>query len=137
MRLLAAILAITLLAACAEQQTLSEQAAEQRTVPEQTLKAMIAKLRAHWRPPASIISQPDQTLVAVRFHLDREGRLSAPMEVRSNGSSPLYQSAVEAAKRAVELSQPFDMFSPFPYELWKTVEVNFDPRTFSIPGPPR
>lgn len=122
MRLLAAILAITLLAACATN-------AEQRTLSEQMLEALRAKIRAHWNPPPSISSQPDQYLVAVRFRLNRDGRLSAPMEVSSKGSGPLYQSAVEAAKQAIELSQPFDTLSPFPYELWKTVEVNFDPRT--------
>jgi hypothetical protein len=65
------------------------------------------------------------------------GRLSSPMEVRSKGSGPLYQSATEAAKRAIELSQPFDMLSPSTYDKWETVEINFDPRTFSTPGPPR
>jgi outer membrane biosynthesis protein TonB len=111
--------------------------AEQRTLPEQALTALRAKIRAHWKPDPAISSQPDQYRVVVRFHLDRDGRLSTPMEVRSKGSGPLYQSAVEAAKRAIELSQPFDMLSPSNYEFWETVEINFDPRTFSMPGPPR
>jgi hypothetical protein len=35
----------------------------------------------------------------------------------------------EAARSAVELSQPFEMLSPSTYEAWKDVEINFDPRT--------
>jgi hypothetical protein len=130
MRLLAAILATTLLAACAAR-------AEQRTVPEQALKALIAKIRDHWTPPLPILSQPDKYSVVVRFHLDRDGRLSGQMEFRSNGSGPLYQSAVEAAKHAIELSQPFDMLSPSTYDLWEALEIRFDPKTFSPPGSPR
>ena len=125
MRLIAAILATILLAACA-------MLAEQRTI-----SAMREKIRVHWKPDPAILSQPDRYRVVVRFHLDRDGRLSSPMEVRSKGSGPLYQSATEAAKRAIELSQPFDMISPSTYDKWETVEINFDPRTFSTPGPPR
>jgi tetratricopeptide (TPR) repeat protein len=108
--------------------------AEQRSLSEQALKALREKIRVHWKPDPSISSQPDQYRVAIRLHLNRDGRLSAPMEVRSKGTAPLYQSAVEAAKRAIELSQPFDMLSPSTYDLWETVEINFDPGTFSIFG---
>jgi hypothetical protein len=45
--------------------------------------------------------------------------------------------AVEAAKRAIELSQPFDMFSPSTYDLWETLEIRFDLKMFSTLGPPR
>jgi hypothetical protein len=98
-------------------------------------KALYAKLRANWTPPIAPMLQPDQYLV-VRFHLNRDGRLSAPVEVL-NGSGPLYQPAVEAAKRAVERSQPFDMFSPSTYDLWETVQVNFEPRYVFSPPPAR
>jgi colicin import membrane protein len=30
--------------------------------------------------------------------------------------------------RAVFLSQPFDMLKPEHYELWKEIEITFDPR---------
>jgi hypothetical protein len=125
MRLIAAILTTTLLAACT-------MLAEQRT-----MSTLREKIRVHWKPDPSILSQPDQYRVVVRFHLDRDGRLSSPMEVRSKGSGPLYQSATAAAKRAIELSQPFDTLSPSTYDKWETVEITFDPRTFSMPDPPR
>ena len=63
--------------------------AEQRSLSEQALKALREKIRVHWKPDPSISSQPDQYRVAIRFHLNRDGRLSAPMEVRSKGTGPL------------------------------------------------
>jgi hypothetical protein len=45
--------------------------------------------------------------------------------------------AVEAAKRAIELSQPFDMFSPSTYAFWEPLEIRFALKMFSTLGPPR
>jgi hypothetical protein len=102
--------------------------AEQRTVSQTQLAAM-----AHWHPSPVIVSQRDhdEHVVVVRIQLDRDGRLSAPVQVVSTGSGPFYQSAAVALKRAIELSQPFDMFSPSTYDDWKDEEIMFDPGTVS------
>ena len=34
----------------------------------------------------------------------------------------------DSAMRAVLLSQPFDMLKPDNYDLWKEIEITFDPR---------
>jgi biopolymer transport protein ExbD len=104
--------------------------ANQQTVVQTQLAAMRAKIMAHWNPSPAIVSRPDndQYVVVVRIQLDRDGRLSAPPQVISKVSGPLYQVAAEAAKRAILLSQPFDMLSPSTYDAWKDVEINFDPR---------
>ena len=99
---------------------------EQRSLSQTELAAIRAKIAAHWAP--AIVSQPDQYVVVVRFRLERDGRLSAAPEVVSTGSAPHYQAAAEAAKRAIVLSQPFDMLSPSNYDAWKDVEIIFDPR---------
>jgi hypothetical protein len=112
---------MTLLAASAGQ-------AEQLKIPETELATLSAKLAAHWHPDMSVFLRPDQCVVVVRFQLDRDGRLSAPVQVVSTGSGPLYRSAAEAAKRAVELSQPFDMLSLSTYDAWKDLTINFNPR---------
>jgi hypothetical protein len=135
MRLLAAILATTLLAAsasgCAAPSSPLVMNAEQRTVLQTQLDAMRTKVIAHWHPSPVIVSQPDHDkhVVVVRIQLDRDGRLSAPVQVVSTGSGPFYQSAAVALKRAIELSQPFDMFSPSTYDDWKDAEIMFDPGT--------
>src|SRR6516225_10240096 len=71
MQLPAAILATTLLAASAVH-------AEQQVLSQTELGAMRQKIMAHWNPDPLILSQPNQYVVVVRFHLDRDGRLSAP-----------------------------------------------------------
>src|SRR5262249_42633147 len=100
---------------------------EQRGVSQTELDAIRRKVAAHWIPDKSVLSQPDQYVVFVRFHLDRDGRLSAAPKVVSTRSAPHYQAAAEPAKRAVVLSQAFDMLSPSNYESWQEVEINFSP----------
>jgi hypothetical protein len=135
MRLLIFALATALLAAsatgCAAPSSTLVPNAEQRTVLQAQLAAMRAKIVAHWHPSPVIVSQPDHDkhVVVVRIQLDRDGRLSAPVQVVSTGSGPFYQSAAVALKRAIELSQPFDMFSPSTYDDWKDAEIMFDPGT--------
>jgi biopolymer transport protein ExbD len=102
--------------------------AEQRTVSQTELAAMRAKIMTHWSPNEAIFQRPDQYVVLVRVQLGRDRRLSAPPQVVSTGSSPLYQATAEAAKRAILISQPFDMLSSSNYDAWKDVEINFDPR---------
>jgi colicin import membrane protein len=108
--------------------SLGEPAGNLPRVSQGELEQVFAKLKAHWNLPRSIASQPDLYVVRVRVRLGRDGRLSSPPEVVSRGSGPLYQVASEAAKRAVELSQPFDMLPPSTYEAWKVMEISFDPR---------
>jgi biopolymer transport protein ExbD len=98
------------------------------TLSQSEFAALIAKLRDHWRPDEAIFSQPDKYVVVVRIFLDRDGRLSAPPQVVGTGSGPLYQAAAEAAKRAILLSQPFDMLSQSTYDAWKDMEISFSPR---------
>lgn len=88
---------------------------------------MRTKIMANWHPDARIWSQPDKYFVVVRFHLGPDGRLSSPIEVVNAGSDSLSQASVEAAKRAILLSQPFDMLSPSNYDAWKDVQIRFDP----------
>jgi tetratricopeptide (TPR) repeat protein len=110
--------------------------AQQRNLLLSELGAMREKIMAHWNPGPAIFLQPDKDkyVVAVRLHLDRAGRLSAPLQVISGGSGPVYQVTAEAAKRAILLSQPFDMLSPSTYDEWKDVEVRFDPVELKSPG---
>jgi hypothetical protein len=48
-------------------------------------------------------------------------------EIVSTGSAPGYQAAAEAVKRAILLSQRFDMLSPSAYDTWKDMEIKFAP----------
>ena len=46
----------------------------------------------------------------------------------TSGRSPLFQAARDSAVRAVFRGQPYDMLSPATYEVWKDIEIIFDPR---------
>ncbi len=91
------------------------------------LDAMRARLMQLWSPPAGV-QNPEQLVVRVRIQLTREGKLASNPVVVSRGSGTLYDAARESALRAVYRGQPFDMLSPANYEIWKDVEITFDPR---------
>jgi len=99
------------------------------TLSESELDAMKAKIRDNWHiPDEAVFERPDQYIVVVRVQLGRDRRLSAPPQVVSTGSGPLSQATAEAAKRALLVSQPFDMLSLSTYDTWKDMEINFNPR---------
>jgi len=140
MRLLTAILLAAPVVGCAApsppQVTQAPEYLLDRRPLLRDMAAMRAKLVAHWNPDPAIFSQPDplQYTVVVNFRLTRDGRLSAPVEVVNKGAGPLFQSSAEAAKRAVELSQPFDMLSPSNYDALKDVQVEFSPLEMCSPA---
>jgi outer membrane biosynthesis protein TonB len=91
------------------------------------LDALRARLMALWNPPVGI-QDPQDYVIRIRIRLDRSGRLSAPPVVLTSGSGQLFVTARDSAVRAVFRGQPFDMLKPEHYEVWKDIEVTFDPR---------
>jgi colicin import membrane protein len=66
--------------------------------------------------------------VNIRVQLSRDGRLVGPPMVRTTGRGTMFESARDSAIRALFRGQPFNMLSPATYELWKEIEITFDPR---------
>lgn len=91
------------------------------------LDALRARLMALWNPPVGI-KNPEDYVIRIRIRLDRSGRLSAPPQVMTSGHGQLFDSARDSAVRAVFRGQPFDMLKPEHYDVWKDIEVTFDPR---------
>jgi colicin import membrane protein len=91
------------------------------------IDALRARLAQLWNPPVGA-KTPEELIVRVRVRLSRDGRLSAPPQVLTSGSSTLFQTARESAVRALFRGQPFDMLRPEHYEQWKDIEITFDPR---------
>jgi len=91
------------------------------------IDALRSRLAQLWNPPAGAKS-PDELVVRVRIRLSRDGRLAAPPQVLTSGTSVLFQTARESAIRAVFRGQPFNMLLPEHYDQWKDIEVTFDPR---------
>jgi outer membrane biosynthesis protein TonB len=92
------------------------------------LDALRAKLISLWNPPSAISSNPDQYVVTIRIRLTRDHRLLGQPEVLNSGSGPLFEATRDSAVRAVIQGQPYDMLSATTYDMWKEMDINFDPR---------
>jgi hypothetical protein len=90
-------------------------------------QAMQARLMGNWHPDEAVYERPEQYVVLVHIQIGRDRMLSALPQVVSAGSGPLAQATAEAAKRAILISQPFDMLPLSAYDDWKDMEINFDP----------
>jgi colicin import membrane protein len=97
------------------------------TLSQSELDALRARLTQLWNVQAGT-ERPEELIVDIRIQLTPDRRLAAPPEVVSHGSSPRYQAAADAAKRAVLQGQPYDMLRTETYEQWKDMIVTFDPR---------
>ena len=101
--------------------------AKQLSISE--LDALRQKLAKLWRIPPGA-RDPQELVVVFRIKLRPDGRLvEGPWpQLVSSGKTPLAIAARESAARAINIGQPFDMLRPENYELWKDIEITFDPR---------
>jgi colicin import membrane protein len=91
------------------------------------IDALRARLMQLWNVPAGV-QNPDEMKVTVLIRIGRDRKLAAPPRVLTSGTSTMFQAARDNAMRAVFMSQPFDMLRPEHYDLWKEIEITFDPR---------
>jgi outer membrane biosynthesis protein TonB len=100
--------------------------ASAQTLSQNEIDALRAQIQACWNPPAGV-ADAKELIVTVRLMLKQDGSLSADPVVLNRGGNPLFQIAAESATRAVRRCQPYRL-PVAKYEVWKDVEVNFDPR---------
>jgi outer membrane biosynthesis protein TonB len=91
------------------------------------LDALRARLASLWNIPAGA-KDPRELTVLVRIKLKPDGTLNGPPMVLTSGSSPLFAAARDSAIRALFRGQPYDMLRPEHYDLWKDIEITFDPQ---------
>jgi hypothetical protein len=92
------------------------------------LDALKARLISLWNCPPAVSDNPDRYAVVVRIRLTQDRRLVGQPEVISSGDGPLGEATRDSAVRAVLQAQPYDMLSPATYDLWKQMDINFNPR---------
>jgi hypothetical protein len=98
------------------------------TLSQSELDALRAKLAQLWNPPVGA-SSPQELVVTFRIQLKRDGTLAAPPEfVPPGGTSQLFLVAREKAAMALFRGQPYTMLRPESYDVWKDIEITFDPR---------
>jgi outer membrane biosynthesis protein TonB len=97
------------------------------TLSQSELDAMRARLANLWNVQPGT-ERPEELFVTIRIRLNPDRRLAGPPQIVSNGSSPRYQAAADAAVRAVLQGQPYTMLRDETYEQWKYMDIDFDPK---------
>jgi outer membrane biosynthesis protein TonB len=91
------------------------------------IEALRQRLMQLWNPPAGA-RNPDELVVRVRIKLGRDRKLASPPIVMTSGRGSLFEAARDGAIRALFQGQPYEMLKMENYELWKEMEITFDPR---------
>lgn len=91
------------------------------------IEALRQRLMQLWNPPAGV-ANPQDLLVKVRVRLGRDRKLAGQPQVLNSGASSAFEAARQSAIRALYEGQPYDMLKPENYELWKEMDITFDPR---------
>jgi colicin import membrane protein len=104
------------------------QGAEAR-LSQSEIDALRARLRECWNPPVGAVNAAN-TSVVFRVLFRKDGALAgapALVEIKGAGSEhgPVL---VESARRALLQCQPYKMLKPEHYDMWKDMEITFDPR---------
>lgn len=96
------------------------------TLSQSEIDALRAQIQACWNPPAGAAEAKD-LIVKVRVMLNQDGSLSGEPMLVNRGGNAFFQVAAESAMRAIRRCQPYRL--PLAkYEVWRDVEVTFDPR---------
>jgi len=97
------------------------------TLSQSEIDALRARIQQCWNPPAGLADARD-LIVVVRIRFNQDGSLSADPTLSNSGSHPTFQVAAESALRAVRRCAPYSFMPVAKYDVWKDVEVTFDPR---------
>ena len=90
------------------------------------IDALRARLRECWNPPVGAANA--QLSVIFRVLFKRDGSLSAEPTLVQGPASEQGPVLAETARRALLQCQPYKMLKPEHYDMWKDMEITFDPR---------
>ena len=107
--------------------TLGSPTANAASLSQNEIDALRARIQQCWSPPAGLAEARD-LIVVVRIRFNQDGSLSADPTVANSGSHPVFHVAAESAMRAVRRCAPYSFMPVAKYDVWKDVEVTFDPR---------
>jgi outer membrane biosynthesis protein TonB len=97
------------------------------SLSQSEIDALRARIQQCWNPPAGLADARD-LIVVVRIRFNQDGSLSAEPTLSNSVSHPTFQIAAESALRAVRRCAPYSFMPIAKYDIWKDVEVTFDPR---------
>jgi len=94
---------------------------------------VVSKFRAHLRTCAKLpesVSPADDVRVVLRVGLLKTGNLATPpalIEASASAKGPLL---MQAAIRALQACQPYDMLPADKYQEWQILDLPFTPQDF-------
>lgn len=93
--------------------------------------ALLAQMRQCWSPPVGA-PDPEKLIVQVRVFLGQNGDLAQPPRLSpasrtAAAANPFMRTAAEAALRAVNVCAPYRNLPPDRYDIWRDIEMTFDP----------
>jgi len=91
------------------------------------IDALRKRLQECWNPPVGAMSA-NNLKVVMRVLFRPDGSVAAQPVLVAATASSFGPAMAESAKRAIMGCQPFKMLRPENYELWKDIEITFDPK---------
>jgi outer membrane biosynthesis protein TonB len=106
--------------------TLGARTGSASQLTQSEIDALRAQIQQCWNPPAGATDGKD-LVVQIRLQLNQDGSLTADPTLVNRGNHAFFRVAAESALRAIRRCQPYKL--PIAkYDIWRDVEVTFDPR---------
>ena len=97
------------------------------TLSQSEIDALRRRLVECWSPPVGA-ADGGNLKVVLRVLFKQDGSVATPPQVVAGTASSFGPALAESATRAILTCQPFTMFRPANYQLWKDIEITFDTR---------
>ena len=97
------------------------------SLSQSEIDALRKRLGECWNPPAGA-RDAGQIKVVLRVLFKPDATVATPPQLVAGTPSQFGPAMAESAKRAILTCQPFTMLRPDHYQLWKDIEITFDPR---------
>lgn len=99
---------------------------ESAQLSQSEIDAFREKLKSCWSPPAGA-PNANRISVPITIRLKRDRTLASAPEVEMSTRDAYTQAMIDSAVRAIIECQPYTMFSPAKYDVWKEIPLDFDP----------
>jgi outer membrane biosynthesis protein TonB len=99
---------------------------EAAQLSQSEIDAFREKLKGCWSPPAGA-PNADKISVPITIRLRPDRMLASAPQVEMSARDAYTQAMIDSAVRAIIECQPYTMFSPGRYEVWKEIPLDFDP----------
>lgn len=90
------------------------------------IDALKARLRQCWNPPVGV-NQAAKIYVVFRVMFKKDGTIAREPSLVEGSHSEMGPALGESARRALLQCQPYTMLRPEHYDMWKDMEIKFDP----------